>query len=484
VTYVKLVPAQPPELWEIPFLGGAPRRLLQGVGGRVEYSPDGTQLAFGRANGPGQTAVMIAAADGSGARVLAERGRPDFFLTTTAVPGLFSAFAPSWSPDGKTLALLGGRSGAPDGAGDTGQIVFVDAQTGAEKLAKNVGPPLVGAGLAWLDERWLVVSMLDRSSAPMQLWLLSFPDGEFRRLSNDLSQYIGASLTADRNALVTSRAEFSFDIWASDASANRWTRVVPETPAKGPIGFGVEWLGGDLLYVASNSSGFALTRWHTETRTAERLVASAGDPAVSRDGATIAFFDYDTGAQFTMDASGQNRTLMSRGFGQRGRLTSDGRSLLRVVPGSGGAPVLRLDAAGGGGRDVTGDRVAIGTADLSSDGRLVAFTTTNDRNQAAIAVCELPSCASRRTLPALPARWRWMPDGQALAYVEPRTSSDIWVQPLDGGAPRQLTRFPSDGRQVADFAWSADGQQIAVARSTSSTNIVLFRGLRPAAPTR
>jgi eukaryotic-like serine/threonine-protein kinase len=484
VTYVKMVPPQPPELWEIPFLGGAPRRVLQGIGGRVDYSPDGTQVAFGRTTGPGRTEVVITGANGGGAKALAERRIPHFFLTAAAAPGLFSSFAPSWSPDGKTLAVLGGRARAPDGARDSGQIVFLDTQTGAEKMVKDVGPPLVGAGLAWLDERWLVLSMLDRSSAPMQLWLLSFPDGEFRRLSNDLSQYIGVSLTGDRDALVTSRAEFSFDIWTSDASATRWSRVVPETSAKGPIGFGVEWLGDDLVYVASNSSGFALMRWHTATKTAERLVASAGDPAVSRDGSTIAFFDYDTGEQFTMDASGQNRTLVNRGFGQRAWLTADGRSLLRVAPGSGGAPVLRLDAAGGNAREVTADRVALGPTGLSPDGRLVAFTTTNDRNQPAIAVCELPNCTDRRTLPAQPTRWHWMPDSRALAYVEPRTSSDIWVQPVDGGAPRQLTRFPSDGRQIADFAWSADGQRIAVARSVSSSNIVLFRGLRPTAPTR
>jgi eukaryotic-like serine/threonine-protein kinase len=484
VTYVKIVPPQPPELWEIPFLGGAPRRLLQGIGGRVEYSPDGKQLAFIRSDRVGLAEVVIAGTDGSGARVVAERRAPNFFLSAGSGQGLFASFAPSWSPDGKTIALMGARASAPDGARDTGQIIFLDAQTGAEKMVKTVGPPLVGAGLAWLDERWLVLSMLDRSSAPMQLWLLSFPDGEFRRLSNDLSQYIGVSLTADRNALVTSRAEFSFEIWTSDASASRWERVVPETPAKGPIGFGVEWLGDDLVYVASNSSGFALTRWNTSTKTAERLVASAGDPAVSRDGSTIAFFDYDTGEQRTMDASGQNRTTVNRGFGQRVRLTADGRYLLRAAPGSGGTPTLRLDAPGGGGREITADRVAIGLADISPDGRLVAFTTTSDRNQPAIAVCELPDCTARRMLPAPPTRWHWMPDSLGLAYIGPPTSSDIWVQPLAGGAPRQLTRFERDGRQIADFSWSADGQRIAVARSVSSSNIVLFRGLRPTAPTR
>src|SRR6185436_14273221 len=79
----------------------------------------------------------------------------------------------------------------------------------------------------------------------------------------------------------------------------------------------------------------------------------------------------------------------------------------------------------------------------------------DDRKQPAIAVCDLDACSSRRTLPAM-GIWRWMPDGQALAYIDLRTQSDLWAQPLDGSAPRQLTHFPADGQQIWDFDWSAD----------------------------
>jgi hypothetical protein len=50
------------------------------------------------------------------------------------------------------------------------------------------------------------------------------------------------------------------------------------------------------------------------------------------------------------------------------------------------------------------------------------------------------------------------------------------VQPLDGGAPRQLTHFAD--RTIADFAWSRDGTRLAVARATVTNDIVLFKGLR------
>jgi len=49
VNYVRRVgQQQSPELWQIPFLGGSPHRLLPGIGGRVSFSPDGNQMARSR----------------------------------------------------------------------------------------------------------------------------------------------------------------------------------------------------------------------------------------------------------------------------------------------------------------------------------------------------------------------------------------------------------------------------------------------------
>ena len=118
-----------------------------------------------------------------------------------------------------------------------------------------------------------------------------------------------------------------------------------------------------------------------------------------------------------------------------------------------------------------------GFVEVSPDGRLMAYSSVDDQQRAAIAVCSLPDCSTRRTLPPL-VRWHWTADSRGLAYVERGKQSDLWVQALDGSAARQLTHFPSDGRVVADFGWSADGRRLAVARSTASNNIVMFRGLR------
>jgi hypothetical protein len=52
----------------------------------------------------------------------------------------------------------------------------------------------------------------------------------------------------------------------------------------------------------------------------------------------------------------------------------------------------------------------------------------------------------------------------------------IWVQPLDGKPPHQLTHFTD--RTIGDFAWSRDGKRLAIARVTVANDIVLFKGLK------
>ena len=80
VNYVRRVgQQQSPELWQIPFLGGSPHRLLPGIGGRVSFSPDGNQMAFVRASGPGRTELVVASSDGSNERVVAARQMPEQF---------------------------------------------------------------------------------------------------------------------------------------------------------------------------------------------------------------------------------------------------------------------------------------------------------------------------------------------------------------------------------------------------------------------
>ena len=72
---------------------------------------------------------------------------------------------------------------------------------------------------------------------------------------------------------------------------------------------------------------------------------------------------------------------------------------------------------------------------------------------------------------------RWTPDGKGIAFNDVGRGGNLWVQPLDGSARRQLTHF-ADDRTITDFAWSRDGTRLAITRNTVTNDIVLFKGLR------
>jgi Tol biopolymer transport system component len=68
----------------------------------------------------------------------------------------------------------------------------------------------------------------------------------------------------------------------------------------------------------------------------------------------------------------------------------------------------------------------------------------------------------------------WTRDSKALTFLDSRVGvGNIWLQPLSGGKPKQITNFLSD--RIYTFDWSADGRQLVVARGNSSNDIVLIR---------
>jgi len=223
------------ELWRIPFLGGKPKKLLDSYVSPVGWSPDGRYIAFLRELEIAQsTALVVADADGSHERQAAVRKSPARF---------FSYTRPAWSPDGRTVAVLG--ADLPGGA-VTPQVVAVNVATGAEQILP-VRLSFAGVGPAWLDPASLVVSGSVEAGAPSQLWRLSYPGGQLTRLTNDLSSYTGVSMTADRSSLVTGRSDVRASVWVGDRAGNSGAEVAPLS--NGHIARGLAWAGERLLHV-------------------------------------------------------------------------------------------------------------------------------------------------------------------------------------------------------------------------------------------
>jgi Tol biopolymer transport system component len=473
IDYLKRTPTGTLDLWTIPFLGGSPKRLVAEIGSVVAWSPDGTQMAFVRGlQSQGQTELVIAARDGSNPHVLTTRKPPEFFWSGLIVDG---SPVLGWSPDGKTIAALG--AGPAKEYRAAGKVVFVDTATGSQRSI-DFGPPLLGTAVGWLDSATLVASALDKSASPLQLWTLSYPQGVFTHLTNDLNTYAGLSLPKDRSSLVTGRSEVALGIWIGDSSANQWDVENTNVSVRGPIGFSLSWSGGDLIHMGTIGGQLGLVRSRLPSGTMEMLAPVGGAASVSSDGSTIVFFDYDSGRLARIGVDGRDRVEIETRISQA-TIFPDGKRFLTFTP----PPVtlvVRSSDGSGAPMSLPAPRVQPGSPGISPDGQQIAYATLDDRNQPATAVCDVATCASRRTFPRL-TRPKFTADGRAIAYIDTATQTNIWIQPLDGGAPRQLTHFADEGKTIWDYAWSNDGKRLAVARGTITNNIVLLRGFNRAA---
>ena len=82
------------DLYQVPALGGTPRKMLAGISGPPAFSPDGQRVGFVR-NTLDTRGLVTASLDGSTERVLVSLKPPEQIYPFRAV----------WSPDGKTIAF-------------------------------------------------------------------------------------------------------------------------------------------------------------------------------------------------------------------------------------------------------------------------------------------------------------------------------------------------------------------------------------------
>lgn len=71
----------------------------------------------------------------------------------------------------------------------------------------------------------------------------------------------------------------------------------------------------------------------------------------------------------------------------------------------------------------------------------------------------------------------WSSNGRELTYIATRAGvSNIWSQPVDGGPAKQLTDFKSN--LIFFFDWSRDGKQLALARGSVTSDVVLINEIK------
>jgi serine/threonine protein kinase len=461
-------------IYRIATLGGAPRKLVAGTDSQPVLSPDGRRLAHLRSAFPeqGTSALMVANADGSEARVLATRRAPEVFS-----PIYFAA--PSWSPDG-TLIVLPVEVRGPR---PRSTLVALRSSDGMEQPFPHY-EWASGGHVVWMpDGSGLVAVAAARPGQVHQLWWLGRSSTTPRALTNDLFDYRKASVTADAQSIVAV---------ASDNTASVWTVPLDQSspPRKVSVGRydGISGVAGAaegrILYRSLESGRPEIWSMGGDGTNRRQVTTEGGSwPSPSTDGEWMAFVSAqgDRNALWRMRLDGEDRRqLENSGSAVYPRVAPDGTWVAYISTTDGIDTLWRVPSSGG-----SPTRLTSGSATrpaISPDGRHIALFSPGANAGGAVELVVIPSDGGAPTarFPSVLSNFatvRWTSDGRSLVYApSPNDRANIWLQPLAGGAPRQVTSFTE--QDVLGFDISADGKSLIVVRGILSRDALLIRQFR------
>jgi serine/threonine protein kinase/Tol biopolymer transport system component len=453
--------------YKMPTLGGPAQKLIADIGPNVHHirpSPDGSRVVFWHVSKEGESAIVTANADGSGKRTLAVRKAQGGFRVT-----------PTWSPDGKIIACAEGRFHSH------GYQLYVDmipVDRGSERL--TILQNLAGVeDMAWYgNDHGLIVLAREELGGIWQLWYVPIQGAEAQRITNDLNDYIGLSLTADSTALVTIQSERLSRIWVSSAPETSGPKQVISGRYDGADG--ISWMpDGRLVYTSRIGGSAAISIADPDGRNPKQLTADNHAnilPRASPDGRYIV---YDANHHiWRMDTDGGNPRQLTTGDGESSAdVSPDGRWVVytALVP---RRTIFKVSIDGGNPVPLTEKYGQFPS--ISPDGRFIAFHYVDERENPPMGFALMPFEGGPATkLPPIDPttpQVRWSPDSRSLLFIKDANgSSNIWSQPIAGGPPKRVTNLKA--AQVFHFDVSPEGK-LAMARGVQTQDAVLIRDLR------
>jgi Tol biopolymer transport system component len=479
-------PGEHGTLWEVPALGGEPRRLAVALGGG-DISHDGRRLAFFRFDGT-QIALVVIARDGS----TPEQVRPLELDSNYEYP--------RWSPDDRWIAFQ--RDSLITIFDERVFIIPSSGDGDAQEVARGANL----SGLAWLPGGSTILYSSSAGSTVLYPPLSNLRvvgrngTGDRQVTFGDVS-YVEPDVHASGDVTV-SRIRMQSDVWKFPVDATpadntrRGVRItrqtgLVQTPSVSPDESEVVYLSdrgghGNLWIARAEGTN---SRQITFERDPD---VSVGVPVWSPTGNEIVFIVSRPGSTglsvVNRDGSGLRQLVplgISASWSGDGKWVYYSRSTERgicieKVAIDGGAPVsVRCENANASAAAPDGTALYFVNLLIKRNG-IIDHEIARARPETGRA-----EVLGRVTGSRVPVNRRYhvpvlSPDGLWLtAPLTDGTTSNIWVQPTDGAPMKPLTDFGERSILIARrVSWSADSRHVYAAVAETDADIVLLTGLR------
>ncbi len=454
-------------LYRAPLLGGAPERLAADVDSNVTFSPDGRKLAFLRYDNPepGKYQLIVRSQDSGQETLLASGSNSQQLLF------------PAWSPDGEKIVCTELQ---PSGSAYTG-LVEVSVDTGQQKLL--FGSPGAVVYPTWMPDGSGLLVLVGTLSAGLdryQIAFVSYPEGKLTPVTRDTNKYTDLSLanTGEILATVLSEGHWSLFVGPSGSGGNEAHSIalVSSTTNFTWTHDGRILFDKDASLHAIDPGTGAQNSFLTEAQ------GAGGDPWECSDHEHVVFtlgLSANSNQDiWRSDESGGNLKQLSNGRLDDFPVCSPDSKWVYYLDNA-SRMLMKVGLDGGSPQTVTNLR-SEGFFDISPDGATAAFVTVDHAagHKERIMLVSTDTGQTRRMLefqrPIITNIIHFSRDGKSVIYtVRDRGVDNLWEQPLDGSAGKQITSFTSE--RIWDYHWSDDGIKLAVVRGHTDSDVVLIR---------
>ena len=462
----------PLTVYRAPTLGGTPTKVLTNAH-LLQFSPNGNQVSFFRYEpNSNETAVFIANADGSNERKLVSRKGREFITAS-----------PAWSPDGKYIAVgYGDSSLAPAPTTWIKVISLADQSESDLGASRWTG----GVDLVWHPSGdSLIVLAAASPLVPAQLWEVSYPSGSVRRLTGNQNGYYSISITSDGKSIVTGESYSRSAVWVSpDLNPENAKQVMPATSDT----WGISWTPDNRIVFASDQTGDNEI-WimdgdgnNAKPLTNDRVFKTT--PVASPDGRYVVYVSSKNGRQMErINIDGGNHIVFDKSvYADNPDISLDGKWVIYDGLANGSSRIFRVPISGGEPEQLT-DYPAIEPR-YSHDGTRFACFVVDEKNQGwrKIGIVGADGGPPLKVLDVPPGTevFRgpvWTPDNKGITLIVSQGDSlNLWLQPVDGGSPKQITNFGSPVVYRREF--SRDGKRVAIVRGEGIGNAIAITDYR------
>ena len=461
-------------LYQIPVLGGTPRKLVDRLDSLVTFSPDGRQMAFVRDDVvQGESSLLLA--DSSGAHETA--------LATRHIDKDIGSFAfPSWAPDGRSITIA---VADPATDGLYMHLLNVSVRDGSTTPFSPLHWRTVNA-VRWLpDGSGMLIAAQEKTGAPQQIYWNAEGSREAHKITGDVNSYSSLSVASDSRSFLAIQGDMNVNLWVGPASDPDAARQVTSGRMDG-IG-GLAWTtDGRIVYQGNVGDTYQIWMVNADGSDAHQVTNDRyfhTKPTVCEAGRSIVFESDPAGTHhlFKMDLDGNHLTQITNGAAE-GSPSCPMQSNHLVFSGLGpkGHAILYKMELGGAPPVALSDQLLVGDPAYSPDGTRILAALMDPKTGAvkgsllsASGGAPLHSRDIPSTLDPMGVVG-WMPDGRSFAALDDRSAvPNLWTFPFDGSPGKQITHFPQ--LEIHGFAWSPDGKHMALSRGPVEENVVLIK---------